>query len=93
MTMGEDARDDPFRNPAHGPATPSSPRGGSFEGERTAYRVTYEEQCAQSRQHYQFKTRARNRPLETVLERMPVRETCPRCGGPVIGLPNRQVIE
>ncbi|WP_440767585.1 hypothetical protein [Natronorubrum sp. DTA7] len=87
--MGEDSRDDPFRNPAHGPARPP----GVLEAERVDFRVTYEEQCAQNRSHYHFKTRARNTPLEELITSQPIEDSCPRCGGAVIGLPNRTVIE
>lgn len=87
--MGEDSRDDPYRNPAHGPSTPTE----SLEAERIDYRVTYEEQCAENRAHYHFKTQARNTPLADVLGTYPIEDRCPLCDGPVIGMPNQTVVE
>lgn len=87
--MGEDSRDDPFRNPAHGPDQAAA----ILEAERAEFRVTYEEQCAENRQHYYFKTRAVNTPLSDLLKNYPIEDDCPRCGGTVIGIPNRTVIE
>lgn len=89
IPMGDDARDDPFRNPAHGPSTPTEP----LVVERIDYRVTYEEQCAENRMHYFFKTKARNTPLEDLIGEHPIQDHCPECDGPVIGMPNRTVVE
>ena len=87
--MGEDSRDDAFRNPAHGPRRTA----GGLEAERIEYRVTYEEQCAQNRQHYFFETRARNISLDELLSEYPIQDYCPRCGGLIIGMPNRMVVD